>query len=189
MIDLKRLARNTFGIVSATAVAGLGLGAAPAHADITHLNASCPHGEEVGAYCTMIAIDTTDSAPVWVTLNGTMLGGSPFTPRQRQSSTDYGIVLNLDCTLIPLHIVAMQKNASGTITSQQSTDFNPPNTVESAVISNLIYGGFAGVGQAWQALTGMNTPSVGSASGSTSAVDAMKTGSAGSGGCHVRYQD
>lgn len=186
-MKLKPLARNAFGIVAATTVAGLGLAAAPASADITGVRGACFHEGFPGA-CTgeYIMIEATDSTPVWVTLNGTVLGGSPFT--LNQDTTGYHAQLVLDCRLTPLHIVAVQKSASGTITSQQASDFTPPSTVEGAIMGDLISGSATGSAQAWQAATGDTTPNVGSASGSKSAVNAAKVGSAESAGCHVTAQ-
>ncbi|MFE2999713.1 hypothetical protein ACFXG4_32530 [Nocardia sp. NPDC059246] len=188
MMKLKPLARNTFGIVAATTVAGLGLGAAPASADITNLKVVCDRWWGGATPCdgSDIILDATDSTPVWITVNGTALAGSPFS--LQQANPGYHIQLFLDCRMTPLHVVAMQKSASGTITSQQSTDFTPPTTVGNAVLGDLFSGSSIGSAQVWQALTGNNTPNVGSASGSAAAANDANVGSAESAGCHVTGQ-
>ncbi|MGW4352158.1 hypothetical protein ACWELJ_08695 [Nocardia sp. NPDC004582] len=163
----KPLARTTFCIAATAAVASVGLGAAPASADITNLTVACvrSYGTYEPCEASEIGMHVTDLTPVWITVNGTALAGSPFLPRQ----DNYGIHLNLtlDCRMTPLHVVAMQKSASGTITSQQSADLSPDYTVGNLVIGHL---------------TGS------SAGGSSAAVNDANTGSAESAGCHVKSQ-
>ncbi|WP_433566845.1 hypothetical protein ACQP1O_17650 [Nocardia sp. CA-151230] len=125
-MKLKPLARNGFGILTAAAAASLALGAAPASADITKVAADCAKGGIDGPGCSAyIAVYATDSTPVWVTLDGIVLGGSPF-PTRFYGASGYGAQIDLDCYDIPLHVVAMQKSANGVITSQMSTDYTPP---------------------------------------------------------------
>ncbi|MEU6587193.1 hypothetical protein [Nocardia sp. NPDC046763] len=185
-MKLKPLARNTFSIVAATTVAGLGLGAAPASADITGLKVVCDRWWGGSTPCdgSDIILDATDSTPVWITVNGTALAGSPFS--LQPANPGYHLQLFLDCLMTPLHVVAMQKSASGAITSQQSTDYSPPHTVVDLVMSDLFRGVTIGSAQAWQAVTGNNTPNVGSASGSAAAASDANAGSAESAGCHAR---
>ncbi|MFJ9368332.1 hypothetical protein ACIRRA_28445 [Nocardia sp. NPDC101769] len=123
---------------------------------------------------------------MWITVNGTALAGSPFS--LPQANPGYHIQLFLDCRMTPLHVVAMQKSASGAITSQQSTDFSPPYTVGDLVMGDLFRGVATGSAQVWQAVTGNNTPNVGSASGSAAAASDANAGSAESAGCHVQVQ-
>ncbi|WP_458690310.1 hypothetical protein [Nocardia tengchongensis] len=187
-MKLNPLARTTFGIVATAAVASLGLGAAPASADITDLAVTCDRSFGGIGPCeeSEIRLHVTDLTPVWITVNGTALAGSPFLPRQ----DNFGIHVNLilDCRMTPLHVVAMQKSASGTITSQQSADFSPAYTVGNLVMGDLSTGSGIGSAQAWKAATGDNTPNVGSASGSAAAVNDANAGSAESAGCHVKSQ-
>ncbi|MFE3192415.1 hypothetical protein ACFXHA_25625 [Nocardia sp. NPDC059240] len=183
---LKILGRNAFGIAAATTVAGLAIGAAPASADIIDLTADCIGYRGTACTAADIEMHFTDATPVWVTLNGTTLGGSPFTPKVFNNSSSMQLIL--DCHLTPLHIVAMQKDASGTITSQKSTDYTPPVTVPSLIIGDMFTGSALGSADAWLAITGNTTPNTGSALGSSSAADAVKSGSAENGGCHVTDQ-
>ncbi|MEV6095615.1 hypothetical protein [Nocardia sp. NPDC051981] len=132
-MKLKPLARKGFGVLAAAAAASLALGAAPASADITKVAAYCAKGGIDGPGCSAyIAVYATDSAPVWVTLDGIVLGGSPF-PTKLYGDT-YEVQIDLDCYDIPLHVVAMQKSANGVITSQMSTDYTPPDLGGAPVI-------------------------------------------------------
>ncbi|WP_405497141.1 hypothetical protein [Nocardia sp. NBC_00511] len=125
-MKLKPLARKGFGILAASSAVSLALGATPASADITQVQADCAKGGIDGPGCSAyIAVIATDSTPVWVTLDGNVLGGSPFSTRF-YGATGYEVQIYLDCVDIPLHVVAMQKSANGAITSQMSTDYTPP---------------------------------------------------------------
>ncbi|GAB3213056.1 hypothetical protein [Nocardia tengchongensis] len=140
----KSLVCKGIGVVAAAAAIVSAVGAGPATADIISTAVTCPSGEMIGP-CneTQIVVDTTDANPVWITLNGTELPGSPFTPvafTQTSGAIIHTTQVLLDCIRTPLHVVAVQKNSAGVITSQMSADYTPAPTSTGSALNNLLTG-------------------------------------------------
>ncbi|MGW4120181.1 hypothetical protein [Nocardia sp. NPDC004711] len=147
-MKLKPLACKGFGILTAATVASLALGAAPASASITELGAECPisgyEGSDPRCENSHIWVGTTDSTPVWLTVNGTVLGGSPFPVTLYAAGGGYGAGVYLDCAEITLHVTAMQKSADGTITSQKSIDYTPAYPRVGSTAQSILAGSASG---------------------------------------------
>ncbi|MFE3794799.1 hypothetical protein [Nocardia tengchongensis] len=194
-MSLKPLARKGLGVPTAVSAGVLALGAAPAAADITSATANCPGGGDMIGPCTgaSIVVETTDTNPVWVTVNGSALDGSPYTPTPAVSATGakiYEVGVRLDCVYTPLHVIAVQKNSAGAITSQMSADYAAPSA-GGLMLGNLLMGSAAGAliggvnngsgttGSVGPTLSGLLS---GSGTGLTKAGD---LGSAAAQPCHV----
>ncbi|GAB2519488.1 hypothetical protein GCM10027167_23080 [Nocardia heshunensis] len=164
------------------AAVGLAMPAAPASAAITAVSASCP-ASGVDGPCTesYVYVSTTDSNPVWITLNGNTLGTGAFTPTANGAG-GYSLQLWLDCLYTPFHVVATEKDANGTTISQGSADFTPKYNWMGAILGDLTTGS---LGAGVQGFYNGSSNGVAPGLATNGSSNAAATGSSVLNGCHV----